>query len=131
MTYEPIPLEQKRQLATLCMELWSSVLVGNPAPRVAERLKRMENPRPGDFVIECSTIYALLNGRYDQETAESLWDSQLVKFVREDTIVHRYEGDPGSYPEKAFVCEKPDGAEFNWTNAQLIAVPMTKDAITR
>lgn len=36
---------------------YRNAMVGNPAPRVADYLARVDNPQPGDLVLEVTTIH--------------------------------------------------------------------------
>jgi hypothetical protein len=84
--------------------LWESVLVGDPAPAVAELRNRMKRPRPGDLVIEVTML-----GRFDPDSVGRLL---------------RVEGDNPGLPDRYVVepLHRP-GEEQGWRNAQFIALP--------
>ena len=124
MPYEPIPNEQKRQMAVMWRELWDSLLVGNAAPVVRARYARMGKPRPGDFVVEASTLPGLLGGSLSPEAEANLWDGQFTRFLRTEAITHDYD-DGSTWSEEAMICENPDGSTYTWTNADLIVAPIT------
>jgi len=107
---EPPPIidrPTKRLIAQIVWELWNSVLVGSPAPKIQERYERMHNPQWGDLVVEMSTLLRLV--RLDPCFEDNRWDGQFVRFCYSAGDTH--------------VCLNPDGTTFNWTNATLIAVP--------
>lgn len=39
---------------------WSNTLVGDPAPKISEQFQRSNDPRPGDLVLETTTIFRWL-----------------------------------------------------------------------
>jgi hypothetical protein len=120
MTYEPIPLESKKMLARITRSWTSAMLVGNRAPAVEAVWQRHKNPKPGDWVVETSTLYGLVSSdRYD----ESLWDGQFTRYLRSEVVEHQYE-DGETWSEEVHICENPDGTEFRWTNATLAVVPL-------
>ena len=80
----------------------------------------MENIRPGDLVYEDSLAYWLVYK--DPEYKDSRWDGQFITYLRTE-FQSIDDGDGGSFTEKVQVCQNPDGTEFNWTNASLLAVP--------
>jgi hypothetical protein len=119
----------KRYMGWLARELWHSCLVGNPAPMTHQRYERMRRPRAGDIVVELSTLTRLLDA---PDLDSALWDGQFVTFVEMREEWQTYdepELNPGGYMETVPVCLNPDGTEFRWTNADLVAVPAGRDFV--
>ena len=116
---EPLDRPTKRTLALLVLALWDSVLVGNPAPVVRQRYERMRGFRPGDVVVEMSTLSRLVN--FDLGLVDDRWDGQFVKFIRTDR---------DSLGRDEHLCLNPDGSEFRWSNADLVAVPELASSAT-
>ena len=126
--YEPLSISEKRRMGHLMRALRSAVLVGNQAPIVGAMWQRMEQPRPGDFVVEMSTLPSLLRGDplvplTDVEVQR--WDGQFTRYLRsEERFTPDEDGEDG-FTELVHVCENPDGTEFVWTNAELMMAPIT------
>ena len=119
---EHIERADKRRMGFIWHHLWMSVLVAGPAPAVRERYERMKAYRPGDIVVETSTLYGLL--RRDPDLLDERWDGQFIRYretVRE--WVPYDDNAPDGYWETFYVCVNPDGTEYRWFNAELCAVP--------
>jgi len=54
----PMDDKQLRLLAVATYRLLMATTVGNPAPAVAKLYATLTHPRPGDLVMEVTTIYA-------------------------------------------------------------------------
>lgn len=134
MSYEALSIDEKKRLAHVVLDLRNALTVGDPAPVVREMWERHQDPQPGDWVIETTTIYRLTYypERYDEATLLSLWDGQFTRYLRtEDRPAYTPEewadGDDAGKPiptEQVHVCENPDGSEYAWTNAELATVPL-------
>ncbi len=104
-------------------EVWDSVLVGQPAPLVAERYRRMASPRLGDWVLVTA-----VGPRTDPYLRVGRWAGWW-------TYLHWLEGDErrwaeegGHLPfmvEEVYGLELIDGAPMNWTNVTLLTIPPT------
>ena len=133
--YRAIPREEKRRLGVLAVHLWRATLIGGAPPVTVALRERMRHPVPGDLVLETSTIQWLI--RRDPDLDDDRWDGQLVPFLRkegrprysqEEWDEARGDSDPTTPPlEDTLICLNPDGTEFAWTNAELIAVPTSLD----
>lgn len=111
--------------------LHSAVLVGSPAPKVAEMYARMTDPRPGDLVMEVTSFFRardvdtkikgfgiLIDHREEWMTTEEEWAAMLA----EDPGL-RGEEDRGH--DHAWYVQYGPAAEdvCRWTNCEFIAVP--------
>ena len=114
--------------------LWDSLLVGHPAQKVEMRRQRMIAPRPGDLVVEITTLYMLL--LRDPELQNDQWDGQFLVYLRSENLTHQFDPDavqePDSPPpqvwhETVHICQQPDGSEFTWHNAEMVAVPISSN----
>jgi hypothetical protein len=122
-----------RLLAVNARELYSSTLVGNPAPATKELGEIIKNPKVGDLVLELSRaiyIYAdQFPGRYDEELKESAYMGRLISITEEpidrnseEKWDEKEEGRPVPL-EKVWVIEKLlDGSVVRWSNANFIKV---------
>lgn len=124
MPYEPMTPAEKEHLGWMALALRNALLVGDQAPVVAAMWKRHQNPEPGDWVIETTTLYRLVRypERLTDDERRSLWDGQFSRFLRSEIRTHG-EGDD-EWSEQVWICENPDGTEYAWTNADLAAVPL-------
>lgn len=57
LSLEDVNLPVRDLLRGLARHLGSATLVGNPAPVVERMAERLRRPRPGDLVVESSTIF--------------------------------------------------------------------------
>lgn len=127
ITSEHIERIDKRRMGFIWRHLWHSVVVGDPCPGVRERYERMKAPRPGDLIVETSTLYGLMHR--DPDLLDDRWDGQFIRYretVREWVPYPADETNdnpPGGYWETFYVCVNPDGTEYRWFNAELCAVP--------
>lgn len=111
--------EAKRALGWVVNALWITTL-GSRTPDGKARYERMRNPEAGDLICEMSTLYRLL--ARDRELEDDRWDGQFVRYLRTETERYEWGGS-----ETVYVCENPDRSEFRWTNADIIAVPQSRD----
>jgi hypothetical protein len=112
---------EKRRLAILVHHWWNALLIGNPPPRTLEAYERARDLRLGDLVVEVSTLGHLV--ARDVALEDDRWDGQFIRFLRSEQRFTLYDDEPGGFTEQVWICENPDGSEFMWTNADLIAVP--------
>lgn len=112
----------KRQMLMIMNALWRAVLIGNAPPSTQALYARMKDPRPGDLVVESSTMYLLRD-----DLTDSRWDGQFVTYRETITEVVSDTDEPDNRAydrvETYLVCLNPDGTEFRWWNAGLLAVP--------
>jgi hypothetical protein len=80
---------------------------GHPTPMTAELAERMSKPRPGDLVLEVSTLAGLRPDRWDPDRV-----GRLVSVTGRDPDI-RYVVAPLHDP----------GREQGWQNATFIALP--------
>ena len=139
--------QELQQLAILGHSLYKVTLVGNPAPFVERLGARMRAPRPGDLVVEISTIYRLLRGQWDtaalgyllrevdepaftreaweaERAAEAAWHAQHHPDEPYEPTEEFTTYDPPM--ERVQYLQRFDGnGEFRWHNAEFIALPTT------
>jgi hypothetical protein len=106
--------------------LYLATLVGSPAPRVRDLGERMRSPRPGDLVLETSTVYR------EGDHYESLIGCRLGRLLRrprENVYTDAEWVEQGGKPdepiptEQVWYIELADGREYKWVNADFIAIP--------
>jgi hypothetical protein len=84
---------------------WDNTLVGNPAPMIEERGRRMRMPMPGDLVLETTTYHRAPFVGWLEEMAE-------------EPI-----GDEGATEPVYYVRSLLDGVTQRWVNATFAAWP--------
>ncbi len=121
-----------RLLELSAYKIWDAVLTGNQCPKIREIFDDMQNPRPGDLVIESSTIYgAKMSGKKGKLKSRGICGiGYLVKIVREpiwtlDQWTESGEDEDVPIPtEKVIYIQLFDGREMRWTNANILKVPV-------
>lgn len=126
VTYEPIPRSAKRLLAGVTLAWWDALLAGGSAPSSQAACARARVPHPGDLVVEMSTLATLC--MRDPDLLDDRWDGQFAPFLRSEIRHHdeedeEDEGATWTWSEDVHVVGNPDGSEFTWSNATLLAVP--------
>jgi hypothetical protein len=142
--------EHLRQVAILGYSTYTATLVGDPAPFARRLNQRMRDPRPGDLVLETSTIWRLVpeaHGEWDpaalgyllREVDEpaftrAAWE---VECAQEAAWHAEHYPDEPYEPMEEFRVDAPPmervqylqrldtGGEFRWHNADFIALPTT------
>lgn len=100
MTNDPVEL-----LYYAGKALWMSVLIGNPPPATVALHARMNDPRPGDLVIENGRM----GGGFDPDSV-----GRLLRVEHPDDEERiRYVVEPLGRP----------GEEQGWRNARFVALP--------
>lgn len=111
--------------------LHSAVLVGNPAPKVAEMYARMTDPQPGDLVLETTSssrrgstdtqikgFGILIAHREEWASTDEEWAAEIIDDPTIDADRDRFH-DHAWYvqygPAATDVCR--------WTNCEFIAIP--------
>ena len=117
-------IDEKRRLGWMVLAWWNALLVGNPAPSVLAAYERARALRPGDYVAEMSTLLGLVKypDRYEPDVLKTRWDGQFTLYVRSE--IREYDDEGNEWSEEVHICTNPDGTEFAWTNADLIAIPI-------
>lgn len=111
-----------KQLAIVsAYNLWLSSL--NVTPYLHRVFQFMSNPKPGQLVMEISTIYC--RDRDDTRLGRLLKTSMEPMYTREEARNHGYDDDE-PIPEKNYwyidlIFDKH--RTFKWSNARFIAVP--------
>lgn len=111
--------------------LRTATLVGNPAPVVAEMWARMQDPQPGDLVMESGTPFRksdpdaqikgfgiLIAHREEWASTDEEWAATLAEepdLVREEERFHDHAWYVQYGPAAEDVCR--------WTNCEFMAVP--------
>lgn len=116
---------------------YRNTIVGSPAPRIKELGDRMCDPRPGDLVLERSTIYRLTREPHPPKQIASvgiLLRTALEPIVSLDELNQMHaENDYWVTPdetidqipkEKVWYIKPLDGSvpEYRWVNADFIAI---------
>jgi len=110
--------------------LYDAVLVGNPAPKVAEMLARMRDPQPGDLVMEVSSSYrrdvdakvkgfgVLVEHREEWASTDAEWAAEIAS----DALI---DPDRDRFHDHAWYVQYGPAAEdvCRWTNCEFIAIP--------
>jgi len=111
--------------------LHSAVLVGNPAPKVAEMYARMTDPRPGDLVMEVTSFFRtrdvdtkikgfgiLIDHRDEWASTDEEWAAELAGDADLDPVADRFR-------DHAWYVQYGPAAEdvCRWVNCEFIAVP--------
>lgn len=146
MSEQASPLDQTgmlRQLAILGYSIYTTTMVGDPAPFVRRLAERMRAPRPGDLVLETSTVFRLDRGDWDsaalgyflREADEPActreeWDAEQAEEAAWCAEHHPGEPfEPEPYEPRIervqYLQRLDDGGEFRWHNAEFIALPTT------
>lgn len=117
-------------IGAMARDLQSATLVGNPTPRVAELYKRMQNPRPGDLVIESGTAKYGRGPRpvagYETSEGQGGGIGFLVRTAREPMPVEEWDvAVDGPIPDElVWYIRRLDKNEMvRWVNARFIAIP--------
>ncbi|MFD3523860.1 hypothetical protein [Streptomyces sp. NPDC058653] len=111
--------------------LYAACLVGNPTPKVADMYARMTAPRPGDLVMELSTLRrkrepdSLIKGfgilvdcREEWASTDEEWAAETASDQDLDPIRDRM-------TDRAWYIQYGPNAEdvCRWVNCEFIAVP--------
>lgn len=122
-----------RLIETLAYNLYRNTLIGNAPPNIQEAHDDLTHPKPGDLVVEISTIYNQgARGRDGMEPRGLCGIGRLVRkcsepfcSMQEWIDVHGGE-EAEPIPEEHvwyILLEFDDGREYRWTNAVFIKVP--------
>lgn len=112
-----ITREDKILLAQVTLVAYSYILRARDS-EAARMLQRIHNPQEGDLVWEQSTIRALISNPDDDR-----WDGQFVPYVRSGVEEWETAEYGEIFQEMVHYCLNPDGTEFRWSNATILAVP--------
>lgn len=117
-------------LRGLAQHLQTATLVGNPAPVVARMSERIRSPRPGDLVVEVSTLYGpfgdrvikgigiLLVERREWWETDDEWRAQIERG-------EVYPDEERSTDHAWYIQYGPHAADVcRWTNCSFIVLPM-------
>ena len=113
LTYEPMSLAEKRRLGFLVSDMIRLSFGASNVPWGQRWYDRHRNPQRGDYVIESSTLTRLL--MHPRDGDEALWDGQFTRYLgpwESDGLID-------------YLCVHPDGSTYLWTNADLLAVPIS------
>jgi hypothetical protein len=143
-------LTVRARFISLTRMLRSAVLVGDPAP-VAQRIwQRMGEPRPGDLVVETSTIARnagdfykgfgfLIGHRTEWWHTDEQWQARLIQAQADHEVflasVYARPGDPPEPPEAErptddawYVQYGPSATDVcRWVNCDFITIPAPQD----
>lgn len=90
------------------------------SPNAGRILEFMRTMKPGNMVIETTTVWGMRKGMSDLDGIGILI-REAVEPVRE--LVWDIETDGPLPEERVYYIKTLDGREFRWTNASFIAVP--------
>lgn len=120
-------------MAGTAQAIYTAVLVGNPAPRVAALYERMSEPQPGDLVMELSSRGRRRSGQDVDTTIKALgiliahreeWASTDEEWAAEAA---EYGHDPVAdrATDHAWYVQYGPAAEdvCRWTNCEFLAIP--------
>lgn len=124
-----------RLLELAAYKIWDACLVGNQCEKTREMFEDMKNPKPGDLVIEKSTLYAGKMRGTDgkMESCGICGIGYLVKIERESIWTEeqvkingwKLENDGPIPTEKVIYLKLFDGREIRWTNADVLKIPIS------
>ena len=131
----PVDVSVIRMLAKVGHELYMSQLIGNGPPSMQRRWHRMENPQPGDLVIETST-----GGWWRREKTppgdksyivaenacgilEKITQEPFPRAEGEPPWDEKEEGRPEPLEKVYYIRRLHDDREpFRWTNASFMTI---------
>jgi hypothetical protein len=127
-------IPNEKLIATIGYNLYRTTSVGNPAPIVKTLGDRMRDPRPGDLVLEVSSIYWKMKQEpFDASNLGFLTRTAMEPVFTEEEwneepeLGHDNQPLPyGACPtEKVYYINRLDGkGEVRWHNAAFIALPI-------
>jgi hypothetical protein len=134
LSLDDAAVEARRLLVGVASALYSCVLVGQPAPVVAELSRRMHKPQPGDLVVETTRTLWLRAAELGGGQAEDDWYrgvglllARRVEWVDEDTFT-----DPPEplFDDVTYVQYGPGHRDIcRWHNASFIAIPTRRPGL--
>jgi hypothetical protein len=127
-------LARRLMMIQTAQALYSAVLVGNPAPKVAKLYARMSKPQPGDLVMEVTGSHRrgtdsdsaikgfgiLIAARREWMQTDEEWAAELAEGGLEPEDRH--------YDDAWYVQYGPAAEDVcRWTNAAFVAIPTTPE----
>lgn len=117
-------------LIGLANHLYSAVLVGNPAPKVAAMYQRISNPKVGDLVVEMTALYGTnverkIKGFGMLVAQRNEWDSTDAEWEAYCSENPEDAASDGRWTDEAWYVQygpQPDDV-CRWTNCRFIVVP--------
>lgn len=119
-------LSAARLVETLAYNLYLSTLGGSEGRRPREIREDISNPKPGDLVIETSTIYAAKASGGSERGVTGI--GRLIRVADEPVATREEWDDEDPIPtHKVYYIELVfgEGVEQRWHNASFIKVPET------
>ena len=119
-----------RLLELAAYKIWDGVLVGSPCAKAVETFNDMQNPQPGDLVIETSTLWwaKMRMGEKMEPRGISgigyLRSIEWEPFWTAEQWVEQGGGDDPIPTEKTIYIQLFDGTEQRWTNADVLKIPI-------
>lgn len=108
---------------------YSNTLIGSAPPKVKESYRRMTTPRPGNLVIEATTIRMMRHKPASELDGIGFLDSiaqEKVDFGPGFVWNEEEEGRPHPL-ETVYYIRTFDGRLFRWTNALIVAADVEPD----
>lgn len=114
-------------IMTLALNLHKAALMFNPPAYLKDLRTQMDNPRPGDLVLELSTAYSLMRGRFAIEGLGFLIETRTEWWHLNEEweeCKDDYAPDPRPTDTVSYVQYGPNAADVvRWSNHTLIGVP--------
>jgi hypothetical protein len=121
-----------RLIAINAYTAYRNTLIGDPPPALAAFGSRIRDPRPGDIVIETSTIYRWAQHADEAPSEQYPSIGILLRVADEPFPCEEGEIEPDENArERVYYIQPLDGSvpEYRWTNADFIVVPSSMDDV--
>lgn len=110
-----------RLLAVSAFRYYLATLEGDPASRVAKEGAQLQAPRPGDWVMEISTIWDARSD-FDRIGRLILVRNEVIPYADESQTAFNDVTNGEVVRERYTYIERLDGTVFRWSNCEFIRV---------
>lgn len=123
-----MPPATSDQLLRLLVEnaylVYDSCMVGNPAPKIAERYEAIANPKPGDLVLEVTAGIPRSSGVWDREAIGYLEKvtTERIDALADEKWDEAAEGRPCPTEDCWYVRSLATNTPTRWVNCRFIKV---------
>jgi hypothetical protein len=133
-TLEEEQIKIIRLLELTAYKIWDAILTGNQCEKVRGIYMDMQNPQPGDLVIETSTLSCgkMRNAQEKQVIPRGIHGiGYLIKITYEPCMTEEEWDSPGEPvpTEKVIYMKLFNGQEMRWVNAEVLKVPIKELAL--
>jgi hypothetical protein len=107
---------------------WSNTLIGGAPPIVRAYYERASHPRPGDLVVETSSLGLRIRDGRQPETCVGILERRTVETLPYLDDDGNPDPEGGAYDEEAWYIRllvQPEAEPYRWTNATFVAIPRT------